>query len=199
MNSEDDTDHYKKLSDNIYIVSKNYFAANKRLLLHNSFSQWTLSLLSLGLIIIPLLIVTKIPLRFQQNIIDFASIGLAVAVLMLSLLIGANNYSLRGEKMYQTGLELNELYRDMKQFESNDSRMNHFSKFSRRYSDILRRYENVDDIDYIKGKISRIRDKPIPLMLQINYYFKLTLEMIIYIIALILEFGFIGLLVTKNV
>ncbi len=54
----------------------------------------------------------KDPLRFQQNVIDFASVSLAVAVLMFSFLIGASNYSLRGEKMYQAGLELDELNRD---------------------------------------------------------------------------------------
>ncbi|MBW4665076.1 MAG: SLATT domain-containing protein [Chroococcus sp. CMT-3BRIN-NPC107] len=190
---------YVKLSDNIYIVLKSYFAANKRLLFHNSFSQWTLSLLSLGLIVIPLLTITKIPLRFQQNVIDFASVSLAVAVLMFSLLIGASNYSLRGEKMYQAGLELNELNRDMKVFKGNADCMKHYCEFNRRYSDILKRYENVDDIDHVKGEISRIRNKLVPCKLQINYYFLLGREILIYIVALTLEFGFIGLLVTKNV
>lgn len=199
LESDFSSEAYVKLSDNIYIVLKSYFAANKRLLFHNFFSQWTLSLLSLGLIVIPLLTITKIPLRFQQNVIDFASVSLAVAVLMFSLLIGASNYSLRGEKMYQAGLELNELNRDMKVFKGNADCMKHYCEFNRRYSDILKRYENVDDIDHVKSEISRIRNKPVPYKLQINYYFLLKREILIYIVALILEFGFIGLLVTKNV
>lgn len=47
-------DAYEKLSDNIYIVYKSYFSMSRRLAMLNVFSQWTLSLLSVGLIIIAL-------------------------------------------------------------------------------------------------------------------------------------------------
>src|SRR5438477_12931002 len=94
-------DAYEKLGDNVYLVTKNYFAASKRLSMHESASQWTLSLLSLGLIVLPLLTVTKMPMRYPQNVVDFASISLAVAVLMFSLLIGANKYAVRSERMHR--------------------------------------------------------------------------------------------------
>ncbi len=81
------SDAYNKLKENTTTVMKSYYAASNRLIFHNLVSQWTLSILSLGLIVIPLLTVTKMQLRYDQNIIDFASISLAVAVLMLSLLI----------------------------------------------------------------------------------------------------------------
>ncbi|PZV27428.1 MAG: hypothetical protein DCF12_04490 [Snowella sp.] len=89
---------YDKLKDNAYSVSRNYFNASKRLSFHNLLSQWTLSLLSLGLIIIPLLTVTNI--KLQDKYIDFFSISLAVFVLTFSLLVGANNYAVRSEKMH---------------------------------------------------------------------------------------------------
>jgi hypothetical protein len=150
-------DAYQKLGDNMYLVTKNYFAASKRLALHNSASQWTLSLLSLGLIVLPLLTITKIPIRYPQNVVDFASISLAVAVLMFSLLIGANSYSVRSERMHRAGLELNELLREMRSHVDEPEKKKHYQDFDRRYSDILQRYENVDEVDYAKGRISIIR------------------------------------------
>lgn len=186
---------YEKLADNIYIVNRNYFSASKRLLLHNACSQWTLSLLSLGLIVMPLLTVTKMPLRYPQNVVDFASISLAVAVLMFSLLIGANSYSVRAERMHHAGLELNKLMREMRYFASEADRMSKYRTFDDQYSGILSRFENVDDIDYARAKISTLKDSA-PIKLHIRYWFLFTREMCIYAIALILEFGFIALLVT---
>jgi SMODS and SLOG-associating 2TM effector domain family 5 len=194
------SDNYDKLKENITIVMKNYFAASERLIFHNSVSQWTLSILSLGLIVIPLLTVTKMPLRYSQNVIDFASISLAVAVLMLSLLIGANNYSARGEKMYQAGLEFNKLIWEVRCFEFDGNRMDKYNDFSYRYVEILRRYENVGNIDNLKGQININRKTTVSinsLMQQLEYWWLFCREMIAYFVAIILEFGFIGLLVTK--
>ncbi len=67
----------------------------------------------------------------------------------------------------------------MKLFKGNADCMKHYSEFNRRYGDILKGYENVDRIDYVKGEISRIRDKPVPCRLQINYYFLLGREILI--------------------
>ncbi len=133
-------DPYEKLGDNVYIVNKNYFAASQRLALHNSLSQWTLSLLSLGLIVIPLLTVTKIQMRYPQNVVDFGSISLAVGVLMFSLLIGSNNYSVRSDRMHRAGLELNQLMREMRHLVGDPDKMKHYREFDQRYGSILQRY-----------------------------------------------------------
>lgn len=151
-------DAYEKLGDNIYIVCKGYFAMSRRLERHRSLSQWTLSLLSLGLIIIPLLTVTKVPVSYPQNIIDFASISLAVGVLVFSLLIGGNNYAVRSERAHTCGLELNELLRDMRTLAKNPNRMGHLQRFEARYSNILKRNENYEQIDYTLAKIRISRD-----------------------------------------
>ena len=186
-------DAYEKLGDNVYLVTKNYFAASKRLALHNSASQWTLSLLSLGLIVIPLLTVTKIPMRYPQNIVDFGSISLAVGVLMFSLLLGTNSYSVRSDRMHHAGLELNELMREMRYLVNDpEGKVRQYRDFDKRYGNILQRYENVDDVDYTKGKISIIRKEPVPWSLRFRYWFLFGREMIIYVIALLLEFGFIA-------
>jgi hypothetical protein len=193
-------DAYDKLKENTNAVMKNYYAASERLNFHDLFSQWTLSILSLGLIVIPLLTATKMPLRYSQNVIDFASMSLAVAILMLSLLIGANNYALRGYKMYQSGLEFNDLLRDTRQFEFDADRMIHYQDFSSRYGNILIRYDNVSPIDNLKGQININRKKPVSISSftqQLEYLYLSIRGMLIYIISLILEFGFICLLITK--
>ncbi|MDP1579587.1 MAG: SLATT domain-containing protein [Candidatus Didemnitutus sp.] len=189
-------DAYEKLGDNVYLVTKNYFSASRRLALHESASQWTLSLLSLGLIVMPLLTVTKMPLRYPQNVVDFAAISLAVAVLMFSLLIGANKYSVRSERMHHAGLELNALMREMRYLVSDPEKMKRYQEFDRSYGSILQRYENVDEIDYVTGKISIIRKEPVPFLLRCKYWYLFGKEMSIYGIALLLEFGFIVRLVT---
>jgi SMODS and SLOG-associating 2TM effector domain family 5 len=192
------TDAYDKLKENVMTVMKNYYAASDRLNFHNVFSQWTLSFLSLGFIVIPVLTVTKIPLHYDQNVIDFASISLAVALLMLSLLIGINNYSARGERMYQAGLEFNDLIRKMRFFESNTDRMNQYKNFSRCYGIILQRYENVSEIDCVKAQININRQKNTSIhktYAQFKYWCLFAREMIVYFVPVISEFWFIFLLV----
>ncbi|PSB58281.1 SLATT domain-containing protein [Chamaesiphon polymorphus] len=194
------SDAYDKLKENTNTVMKSCFAASDRLSFHNLVSQWTLSVLSLGLIVIPLLTVTKMPLRYNQNIIDFASISLAVAILMLSLLIGANNYAARGYKMYQSGLDFNDLLRDMRYVESNSDRMTHYQIFSNRYGNILRQYENVSAIDNLQGQININRKKPISISLfgqQLKYCYLYLMELLVYIVPIVFEFSFIYFLITK--
>jgi hypothetical protein len=183
-------DAYDKLKENTNTVMKSYYAASDRLSFHNLVSQWTLSILSLGLIVIPLLTVTKMSLRYSQNVIDFTSISLAVAILMLSLLIGANNYAARGYKMYQSGLEFNDLLRDMRCFEFNADRMTHYQDFSSRYGNILRRYENISPIDNLQGQINIYRKKPLSINSfgqQFKYWCLFLRELVIYISRLFLS------------
>jgi hypothetical protein len=189
---------YDKLAGNVYVVSRNYFSASKRLTLHASCSQWTLSLLSLGLIVIPLLTVTQMPVRYPQNVVDFAAISLAVTVLMFSLLIGANKYSVRAVQMHSAGLELNELLREMRHVTIDADRTSSYKGFDDDYSSILRRFDNVNDIDYTRAKISIQKDEA-PIKLHFKYWFLFSREMCIYAIAILLEFGFIAFLVTGNI
>lgn len=193
-------DAFDELMKNVHLATKKYFEASQRLAGHHAATQWTISLLSLGLILVPLLTVTQIPIRFDQHIVDFASIGLAVAVLMFSLLTGSNRYENRSEKMHEAGLDLNELLRDMKFAATADDRMKHYQDFAKRYGQVLRRCENNHEIDYIKVQILTACGDSLAVRLKRRlYYFLLyAKEMCIYAIALVLEFGFIGLLLDTN-
>jgi hypothetical protein len=188
------SDAYEKLSDNAYIVYKCYFSMSRRLALHNTLSQWTLSLLSLGLIVIPLLSVTKMPVRYNQSVVDFASITLAVGVLVFTLLITANNYAVRSEKAHNAGLELNDLIRKMRFHAKDSDRMRHYENFEEHYSDILKRFENCAQIDYYGAKLSIASGS---WKIRIKYFFSGVSEILLYFVALALEFGFIGLLVSR--
>lgn len=185
-------DAYEKLSDNAYIVYKCYFSMSRRLAMMNVFSQWTLSLLSIGLIIIPLLMVTKMHVRYEQNIVDFASITLAVAVLVFSLLIAGNNYTVRADRAHTAGLELNDIVRDMRFHSKDADRMSHYTKFEQRYSDILKRYENTEQIDYLQAKISINKDKTPLIFIKSCYCVRFCQEIFLCSLALVLEFGFIA-------
>jgi hypothetical protein len=189
------SDAYEKLSDSVYMVYKGYFCMSRRLAAMNGFSQWTLSLLSVGLIIIPLLAVTKMTLRYEQNVIDFASIALAVAVLTFSLLIAGNNYAVRSERAHTCGLELNEILREMRFHAKDSDRMKHYQRFENSYSALLRRYENTDQIDYFQAKISIKKDEGVPWKLRCTYLAYFAKEVFLCSFALALEFGFIGFLI----
>lgn len=102
--------------------------------------------------------------------------------------------------MYRAGLEFNKLIWEVRCFEFDGNRMDKYDDFSCRYVEILRRHENVSNIDNLKGQININRKTPISinsLINQFEYWCLFSCEMIAYFIAIILEFGFIGLLVTK--
>ena len=188
---------YEKLAQNVDLVAKNYFVSSKRLQLHDVLSQWTLSLLSLGLIILPLCEVFDLT-QAPEKMISFMSITLAVVVLVFSLLIGVNKHGLRADRMHVAGLDFNNLLRKMRGNSDAQIQLKEYGEFNRQYDEILRRCENVDDIDYIRGKLNTKKNEPISCLrvrLEIKHLMLLIINFSIYIIALILETGVIAALI----
>ncbi|PZV27427.1 MAG: hypothetical protein DCF12_04485 [Snowella sp.] len=101
--------------------------------------------------------------------------------------------------------------------ENQDNSRKYYQDFNNRYTDILKRYENVDDIDHKKTEINKIVKKIKSLKiveiekseltishkkrleyeksslkkLRIEYWFQRLLGMLIYLIPILFEFGFI--------
>ncbi len=101
--------------------------------------------------------------------------------------------------MYQAGLEFNDLLRDIRYFESDANQMAHYQDFSSRYGNVLRRYENVSDIDNLKGPLNISRKSRISvysLYEWVKYWCLWVGEMLVYIIPIAFEFYFIVLLLT---
>jgi len=90
-------------------TAKARFNCAKRFQRHQAFSLWSVSLFSAGLIGMTLLSALHIQTRLSPPYFDLVQIMLALLVLVLSLLLSANNYSDRAEKLHRCALELNEL------------------------------------------------------------------------------------------
>lgn len=151
LNSKTFDELYRKVNivTNIRYISARRFRFNQQL------SQWTITFISLLLILIPLLQALDMTLRHDQKLFDVVSVFLAILVLVYSLLISMENYSVRAEKMQNCGTELSNLTRDIYPYLGAKHHKNHYNNFSVRYQNILEKYENHDSIDYKKYTIEK--------------------------------------------
>src|SRR5438874_13381109 len=74
-------------------TAKARFNCAKRLANHQTYSLWSVSLFSVGLIGMTLLSALNIPTNLSARYYNLLEIMLALLVLVLSLLLSANNYS----------------------------------------------------------------------------------------------------------
>jgi hypothetical protein len=105
---------YDELARIVDIVAKARYKASKRLTLHSSFAQFTLTFLSIGLIIIPLLDLGGFSVRYEPKYIQIMQIIFAVMILAYSLLLSTGRFETRAEKMLACGIVLSRLMREIK-------------------------------------------------------------------------------------
>ncbi len=130
------------------------FESATRMRRHQTYSLWTISIFSAGLIIFPVVHAFGIPIQISMGWFNTIQVGLALMVLVLSLLISANNVGDKAEKMHRCGLEVNALCHEALPFCRTDSHDEEKYEFFRvRYAQILAVYENHDPIDFEKVKL----------------------------------------------
>lgn len=88
----------------IDITAKARYRASTRLSMHGVFSQWTLSLLAIGLIITSVLMLSGVKLNFSEKYSSVMQIIFSVIILTYSLLLGIGNFSARAERLHRCGL-----------------------------------------------------------------------------------------------
>lgn len=130
------------------------FNAHRRLRSQGKQSILAISLLSSYVLIITLLTVfPAITLSDFQSQLSFGTLAMAILILVLSVLEGAKEYALRGERMHQCAIELSGLYADIKlECEKHADKVS-VSSFipaaAKRYQEILARTaENHEILDY---------------------------------------------------
>lgn len=131
------------------------FRAARRLARHDKFAQWTIALLSVGLIVVPLLQALKVTTGLSVEQLNVLQIVLAVLVLVFSLLLSRDNFSVRADKMHRCGLELGQLERDLFGLLVTGADDRIYKDMSDRYFDILQQHENHEDVDYEMFKLWR--------------------------------------------
>jgi hypothetical protein len=102
----------KHLENTMRITAINCYNASNRLKLKSKIAFATTIILSLGLILIPLIQMAKIPLTFNTDILSTMQIFLAVSVLVYSIIIGTGRYELRSEQLHDCGGKIKQLIRE---------------------------------------------------------------------------------------
>jgi hypothetical protein len=130
------------------------FECATRMRRHQTYSLWTISIFSAGLIIFPIVKAFGIPIHVSAGAFDVMQVGLALMVLVLSLLVSANNVGDKAEKMHRCGLEVNALCHEVLPFCRTDTDdKEKYESFRLRYAQILAVYENHDPIDFEQVKL----------------------------------------------
>lgn len=133
----------ERLENTMKITSISRYNASIRLKLQGKISFITTTILSLGLIFMPLMQIANVPLIFSSNILSAIQIFLAVSVLVYSVIIGTARYDLRSEQLTECGDKLKALIRDLR------IEPNNVKEIQKRYSDIVTSVENHIRNDFL--------------------------------------------------
>lgn len=140
-----------ELRRKIETTSKVRFFTYNRLLQHERYSQWSLSLYSLILIASGLgdfVQTTEGSPYFRAT-----QVLLSVAVLILSLLIGRERFGVEAERMHRCGIELMYLSRSrLDPSKREGKRSSIYDQLLFDYRAILEKYANHHSIDYLSFK-----------------------------------------------
>lgn len=133
------------------VTAKARYTASVRLKRTGTFAFITTTLLSLGLIFIPLMQNSGVTLALQPGVLNAMQIFLAVAVLVYSVMIGTSRYELRREQLNECGDKLKDLIREFnreKEAAGGTLSKEKLEYFHQRYSDITTDVENHTRNDY---------------------------------------------------
>lgn len=164
----------EKLLMSTRATAKSRYAASNRLKSQSHFSFFTTTVLSLGLIFIPLMQNSNIQLGFPNAVLNMMQIFLAVAVLVYSITISKAGYEVRAEKLNICGDKLKDLGRKLDDALKNSTGPAFdLEPFRQSYSDIVTDAENHSRTDYQNAMLDMPNDynhsgmKKISLNLQI--------------------------------
>ncbi|WP_197017030.1 SLATT domain-containing protein [Bibersteinia trehalosi] len=146
----------EKFQMSIRVTAKCRFNAAERLKRQSKFAFFTTTILSLGLIFIPLMQNAGIKLEFPTNVLNTMSIFLAVAVLVYSVVIGTARYEARADKLTQCGDNLKDLSRELDN-QSENSSIN-ITDLEKKYSHLISDTENHTRTDYLAATLEMRRD-----------------------------------------
>lgn len=146
----------KKLLNSMRITSKCRYNAAVRLKLQSQFSFFSTTVLSLGLILIPLLQNSDIKLFFSPKVLNMLQIFLAVSILVYSVIIGTARYELRSEALNNCGDKIKDLIRKLRR-EVAEADKNGIAidlkKYNSQYDDVSTKSENHSRVDFILASL----------------------------------------------
>ncbi|TIC79697.1 SLATT domain-containing protein [Crenobacter intestini] len=154
-------DAAEKLQMSMRTTAKCRYNASSRLQRQGKFSFFTTTVLSLGLVFIPLMQNAEVPLAFQANVLNMMQIFLGVAVLVYSVVIGTARYDMRAEQLTECGDKLKELIRSLdkdRELSNGSISGEKLATYQKHYSEIVTDVENHDRNDYRFATLEMVND-----------------------------------------
>ena len=140
------------------------FNSHRRLLAKANLSNLTISLLTAYVIIINLLGLMKIngTTPLNSDFVALLTTALSILILVFSQIESSYEYKLKAEKYHECAKEIGALYYELRDIQhKKDSDINKeplYSNLRERYTQIISRYDNHNNIDYFRFMLQRPRD-----------------------------------------
>ncbi|WP_328186065.1 SLATT domain-containing protein [Marinobacter sp. OP 3.4] len=153
-------DAAEKLQMSMRVTAKCRYNAAVRLQWQGKFAFFTTTVLSLGLIFVPLVQTSGVNLAFEPDVLNMMQIFLAVSVLVYSVVIGTARYDVRAETLTECGDKLKELIRSIDKDREVKAQLTEadLSSYQEKYSDITTDTENHTRSDYQLATLEMERD-----------------------------------------
>jgi hypothetical protein len=172
---KDVTDPIQKLLNGMRVTSKCRYNASIRLKRQSQFSFFATTLLSLGLILVPLLQNSDIQLAFPPKVLNMLQIFLAVAVLVYSVINATARYETRSEALNDCGDKIKDLIRNLRRevAESKSSgAVVDLQSYNQKYDGVSTDAENHARVDFIMASLEMKIDYNYTGLLRLYMYVK---------------------------
>lgn len=186
---------FDELYDRIWKTKSARFNAYHRLKKKKIMSSYTLSLLSVYVIILKLLE----PFKIIQNAetletVNFLSICVSILLLVFVLIENSMEYNLKAEKFHNCSKSLARLFKDLeiiKESKSDYEKTNGIKKITEKYDNIIDLYDNHDPIDFelhrVNNNLKDYNDRKKWFIRNTYHYFNnLIYYLAIYLVPIIL-------------
>lgn len=193
----DDLSSVEVFLRSIHTAAKCRFGASSRLKNKSEFSFYTATVLSLGLIFIPLVQVSGVKLYISNEFLTVIQIFLAVSVLVYSVINSKSRYDIRAVHINESGDKIKELARELESALSNITSKATFNyeSYIQKYREIGEEIENHTQLDYDLARLNMPRYYAISgfkrLLLQLKCLLKICFSYAVSILILFFEFGVI--------
>jgi hypothetical protein len=152
----------EELNYKIWSTKGARFKADKRLKSKAKLSTISLAIISAYLIIASLISVYNLGNGNNENIMSYVITALSILLLVVSQFENSQEYKLNARIFHDCGLELSELYNELRIFKTLKENPTHYEtnrfieNLSERYQTVLKNYQNHAPIDYDMFQISNL-------------------------------------------
>ena len=204
-----DKDFLEELKHKLWSTKGIRFYASDRLKGISKISNISTSVLSVYLIIFGLLSVYNIYNTSEQHesLFAFSMTAISIILLIFSVFENSQNYLLKAEKFHDCSLDIADLYNELQNFKTYDTKssdkekMKYCNDIQSRYQNVLRRYENHDQLDRQKFRADNMDYYKYLKWhywwrIQFIYFFKTKL---IYLFSMVIPGLILGYLIMKKI